>query len=507
MNLILNDYLKLFVLAVILCSPTSTSFGNNVRITTLTYGEKDINNQSIQVNLTLEWDNSWKVTTGPSNHDAVWLFAKFRDTNGVWQHVLFNYDISMDHGHSEINDLATIDLSNDDGFGNAHGVYIHSKDPITQQNVSYELSLKWNYGINGLSNDDDLSIRFFAIEMVYVPQAAFELGSTGNENGHLYEYNGSTDTDTYTVGSESEITIGQGTGNLWYDILDSTATYKQGDQLGPIPNNFPKGYDAFYCMKYEISQGLFAGFLSTINKDHVDQLLNKKENDRNNITSADDSIYIASEPYVPVQYLSWVGFAAFLDWAALRPMTELEFEKACRGTASPSFKEFAWGNDDVASSIYTYSNEGTNIEQISSNFSTTSGNAIYKNTDNTQPYRIGMISSYNLGGSMTREQSGSTFYGIMEMSGNMEERIVSIGRPEGRLFTGKHGDGQLDEDGYANVTNWPSNTSAIGTGVKGGTYSKGAGRMRVSNRISASQTFTGEKKQIGGRGVRTAPTN
>ncbi|MBB3700631.1 SUMF1/EgtB/PvdO family nonheme iron enzyme [Flammeovirga yaeyamensis] len=507
MNLILNDYLKLFVLAIFLCIPVSTILGNNVRITTLNYGDKDLNDQSIQVNLTLEWDNSWKVTTGPSNHDAVWLFAKFRDTNGMWQHVLFNYDISMDHGHSEINDLATIDLSNDDGFGNAHGVYIHSKDPIAQQSVSYELSLKWNYGQNGLGNDDDLSIRFFAIEMVYVPEAAFELGSSGTENGHLYEYNGSTVTDTYTVNSETEITIGELPGNLWYDIKDSTASYKQGDQLGPIPNDFPKGYEAFYCMKYEISQGLFAGFLSTINKEYADELLKKKTSQRNNITSADDSIYTAAEPYAPLQFLSWKGLAAFLDWSALRPMTELEFEKACRGTATPVAFEYAWGNNDVATSVYTYSNEGTNTEVVATNYSTTLGNAMYNKTNNTQPYRIGKMSSFNLGSTMTRVQSGSTFYGIMEMSGNMEERIVSIGRPEGRSYTGMHGDGQLSEDGLANVTNWPSNSTSIGTGVKGGTYSKGNGRMRISNRISASQTYNSEKKQIGGRGVRTAPTN
>ena len=34
---------------------------------------------------------------------------------------------------------------------------------------------------------------------------------------------------------------------------------------------------------------------------------------------------------------------AFTAWAALRPMTELEFEKACRGTEPSKENEFAWG--------------------------------------------------------------------------------------------------------------------------------------------------------------------
>ena len=33
--------------------------------------------------------------------------------------------------------------------------------------------------------------------------------------------------------------------------------------------------------------------------------------------------------------MSWNAFTAYLDWSGLRPMTELEYEKACRGTAAP----------------------------------------------------------------------------------------------------------------------------------------------------------------------------
>jgi formylglycine-generating enzyme required for sulfatase activity len=40
--------------------------------------------------------------------------------------------------------------------------------------------------------------------------------------------------------------------------------------------------------------------------------------------------------------LSWFDVAAYLDWAALRPMTELEFEKVCRGPENRIAGEYAW---------------------------------------------------------------------------------------------------------------------------------------------------------------------
>ncbi len=47
---------------------------------------------------------------------------------------------------------------------------------------------------------------------------------------------------------------------------------------------------------------------------------------------------------IPCNWLSWSDLTAFLCWAALRPMTEFEFEKVCRGTASPFDKRICMGN-------------------------------------------------------------------------------------------------------------------------------------------------------------------
>ena len=45
--------------------------------------------------------------------------------------------------------------------------------------------------------------------------------------------------------------------------------------------------------------------------------------------------------------LNWADLAAYLDWSALRPMTELEFEKVCRGTMPRVAGEYPWGDTTI----------------------------------------------------------------------------------------------------------------------------------------------------------------
>ena len=49
--------------------------------------------------------------------------------------------------------------------------------------------------------------------------------------------------------------------------------------------------------------------------------------------------------------------AAYADWSGLRPMTELEFEKACRGNQTPVANEFAWGTASITAAT-GISNDG-----------------------------------------------------------------------------------------------------------------------------------------------------
>ena len=57
-------------------------FANNLQIGTPALSS------TTTIRFTVQWDNSWRVASGPSNWDAVWLFVKYQDcTTNLWKHV------------------------------------------------------------------------------------------------------------------------------------------------------------------------------------------------------------------------------------------------------------------------------------------------------------------------------------------------------------------------------------------------------------------------------------
>ncbi len=57
-----------------------------------------------------------------------------------------------------------------------------------------------------------------------------------------------------------------------------------------------------------------------------------------------NSSFQAEVPDRACNRVLWHDGATYADWAGLRPMTELECEKACRGPVYPVTGEYAWGN-------------------------------------------------------------------------------------------------------------------------------------------------------------------
>lgn len=227
-----------------------------------------------------------------------------------------------------------------------------------------------------------------------------------------------------------------------------------------------------------------------------------------NFNDGDDGQTIACN------FLSWMDGAAYADWAGLRPMTELEFEKACRGDQIPVAEEFAWGTANIASSAYTLANSGAANEDIASKYSTTAGvgNAAYLTTDGSidGPLRVGIFAGNAANTSDQRVRSGAGFYGNMELSGNLWERSVTIGNSAGRLFTGTLGDGLLSTSGNATNGDWPGInagevTGAAGSGFRGGGWIINTPDARVSDRINAANTDTSRSFNIGFRCVRREP--
>jgi hypothetical protein len=172
-----------------------------------------------------------------------------------------------------------------------------------------------------------------------------------------------------------------------------------------------------------------------------------------------------------------------------------------RGPSAAVYKEYAWGNTSIASAVYTLSSSQQAGEVIDTNYAADPvGNTSRSATDGGKdgPLRVGIFAT----ASSTRAEAGASYYGVMEMSGNLRERAVTVGNTQGRSFTGSHGDGSLAASGNANTSGWPG-TGATGTGNRGGHWNSAAEGLRVSNRGAAANTYAGRHSTYGFRLVNT----
>ncbi|MFY7883914.1 MAG: hypothetical protein ACOVOV_03600, partial [Dolichospermum sp.] len=58
-------------------------FGTDIFANNLIMGTPSVSGST--VSFTIKWDNSWYVSTGPSNWDAVWVFVKRQACNQASQ--------------------------------------------------------------------------------------------------------------------------------------------------------------------------------------------------------------------------------------------------------------------------------------------------------------------------------------------------------------------------------------------------------------------------------------
>ncbi len=115
----------------------------------------------------------------------------------------------------------------------------------------------------------------------------------------------------------------------------------------------------------------------------------------------------------------------------------------------------------------------------------------------TGPLRVGIFATNGA----TRVTAGASYWGIMELSGNLWERPVSVGHAAvGRLFQGTHGTGTLDLP-----SDWPG-TTAAGTGSRCGAWGRASGEARVSDRARAATADASRAGGNGWRAVRSAPS-
>jgi formylglycine-generating enzyme required for sulfatase activity len=421
----------------------------------------------------------------------------------------------------------------------ALGVFIYRNAAGSGTNTFNNTQLRWNYGANGINDNMVISIQVFAIEMVHVPGGVdFNVGGGGGTDAFT----------STTINTADATTAPSGTGSLGGEA----GGYPSNETYPPADASWPNGYNAFYCMKYEISQGQYRDFLNTLtrtqqaNRVTMDGTVGRYAggfiffgapiywSEVNNLTTPEDRIglRLTADPggmsprtyacdlntsatlptgvnqsddgeWIAMGLLSWMDGCAYMDWAGLRPMTELEYEKACRGNQTAVNGEYAWGNATTTSA-----NNITNVGQAGEVTNTANANSASTNQTNVQgPLRVGAFA----GTATTRAQAGATYYGIMEMSGNLFEEVVGIFWPEGSQYTGINGDGSVSTNGHANSNAWPGLisgevTGANGTGARGGSWLTSVTGLRVSDRTYLNASDNGARySPYGFRGVRTAP--
>jgi len=515
--------MKTIILIILSILLSFNIFSNNVSISDVVSTGKNTTDDYVMLKFNVSWDNSWKVSSGPANFDAVWLFAKFKNSSGDWEHCSLNTTSSNHVTASGI----TLYASQTAGVGK--GVFLYRTDDGSGNLNLSGIQLRWEYGDDLVGDSENPEVCVFAVEMVYIPQGDYELGDGNGTNETSYSFHDGATESNVTISSVlvSDIQVDALPANTWDDAqLTSTGIGIDGDggidtdDNGSVDNtDFPTGYTPFCIMKYEISQGQYANFLNklttTQQTDRYDATL--YGNHRYSITQEANE-FIATSPHRACNYLSWSDVVAYLDWSALRPITELEFEKASRGFAAAQFRDYPWGEKNIvagavgASKIEGLVNDGEYNETASTNYA----NSHYwggAGDDISGPVRVGLFAT----ATSTKVRSGASYFGVMELGGNVAERCISLGHSSGRTYTGIHGDGALDVNGWADATNWPEETvkdndtdDVNGVIFKGGAWRYLVSDMFISNRTGPfngattdDHTSSHRIKNYGGRGGRT----
>jgi hypothetical protein len=502
------------ILLYLLCAllTAQTAHCSDVSVTNLSVGLPNQATGNVDVSFDISWTNSWRTSSAPYNWDAAWVFIKYRVNGGEWNHARLTETGHTIPGNAAITvGLADTTSAFDISTNPAVGAFLFRRSDGAGTFTASGVSLNWNYASHGISVTDNLDVKVLAIEMVYVPQAPYYAGDNATSTAAFKQ--GSLDTDPWYIDREDELSttnsVGNGSGSGQTERLFYNPATTDGDSDGAVYSlsaSFPKGYHPYYVMKGPISQGQWVNFFNTLTSTQQsarDVTATKGDSlaFRNNVswTSGDATLPDqgggATYAYVGMSYLSWSDLAAFLDWAALRPMSELEFEKVARGPLTPIAGEYAWGSAN-ATQATTITNPVSGTERAQSG-----ANISFGDHGSVQgPLRVGSF-GYNVN---TREASGAGFYGAMDLSGSLWERVVTVANSTGRSFNGAlHGNGVLSAGGDADVSAWP-NTTAQGTGFRGGSWYDAASLARLSDRSRSSLIDTTRSNTTGGRGVRLA---
>jgi len=436
-----------------------------------------------QIQYDMFWENSWRDAI---NWDAAWVFVKYNTGSG-WMHATLS---NTGHAAGTATPSPTITISPD-----FKGAFIYRSGISSGVYTITAQQLRWNFQADGLNQTQATTaqVRIFGIEMVYIPTGTFALGDGNGLSESSDALWGGANNFAYAVSATLSPLISSD--NFMFNSTGAATSIRihgtQGldeDGNGTIDNpDYPIGFNHFYTMKYEISQGQYAEFLNTLTTSQATARYHPTLQNRYTI-SVSGGIYSAGRPDRACAYISWSDGCAYADWACLRPMTELEYEKMCRGSIAPVLQEYAWGNTSNSwitdNPTFTMAENGTEVPANTTRNSHYIGATINGGDGSQGPVRVGVTGR----SASSRVQSGASFYGVMNLSDNAIEFYVTIGNVSGRSFRGHHGNGLLfGTTGAADVDYWPgingnNNVNAVNTVFSNSTgVTQSAGTMPKSD--------------------------
>lgn len=403
-----------FFLFLLLVAATQLK-ANNMLVRNVTTTGDNAANKTIQVQFDMSWDNSWRDGI---NWDAAWVFMKFKDANGLWQHVQLN-TTGFANGTGTAN---TIQVGSD-----KVGAFVYRSAAGTGTFSSTTMQLQWNYGLSGLTNVTGLEIRVFAIEMVYVPQGEFNIAKTFYITPSSFSPNGTFN----APGDNFPVINTRLTPSLSYSDGTNATIRIKGDagidtnNDGVVDNTtYPTGYKAFYSYKYEMSEQQYADFLNTLSATQITTLGVAGSN-----ITLNNGQYFSSTPNRACGNSNGNRLFAYADWAGLRPMSFLEFNKATYGPFKPIRKTGYCVFD-------SYPASGNVVGQF--------------NNSNCDPL-INDV-GYLANSTSTRQEAGASYYGIMDLTGvNFSEPVVKLNYFS---FSNQNGNGILGSTGVSDIPSW-----------------------------------------------------
>lgn len=502
-----KNMLKLFWLSILCGVLVMEGRSNNVQI----YKElhvTEVNAGVATLEFGLAWDNSWRDAF---NWDAVWTFLKYKevttDKETHWEPL---YPESS--GYSTDKDYVCVPGMTD---GKVAGLFVF-RNNLSQGRSQLLCRLKWRLpsAYNGFTKEDfeERRIIFFiqGIEMVFLPYKAFSLGDGFSRNGFC-----KSEREPAIVDNEEGQVV-----NYWVDDLGESRNVSLGI-------DYPKGYRGVYMMKYELSQEQYVNFLNTLKRSEQEQLLpflnglnegdflfgeHSRVSYRNGIILArkpmngkpvrfannfkDDGIYdeIDDGQAIACNYLSPADLLGYCAWAGLRPMSELEYEKASRRLypQEPEKGEYAWNNSELPVFARSISIEGRRSEKPGLGSNVNGGGFL------TGPVRCGSFATNAKGNQWL---SGGSYWGIMELSGNLGELCYNVN-------AGSDFKGTVQGNGTFSLTLWPFEMNYFG--VRGGSFFSDTEKFRTSDRSEVNYYLTRDfffrDSTVGIRGIRLAET-